>query len=47
MAVAPERTAGPELGLSEQEHEIELDRLPVEGEIPSWLTGSLVRVTPA
>jgi beta,beta-carotene 9',10'-dioxygenase len=31
----------------DRELELELGSVPVEGEIPSWLTGSLVRVTPA
>src|SRR5687767_8859546 len=42
--------AGPDaitLGTMAPEHELALDSLPVSGEIPPWLTGSLVRVTPA
>jgi beta,beta-carotene 9',10'-dioxygenase len=35
------------LGFSSLREEIELDRLEVEGELPGWLNGRLVRVTPA
>src|SRR5687768_12847809 len=35
------------LGTTPPEAEIQLQSLPVSGEIPPWLTGSLVRVTPA
>lgn len=34
-------------GLRTQAHEITLDRLPVQGTVPSWLTGSLLRNGPA
>jgi carotenoid cleavage dioxygenase-like enzyme len=37
----------PTLGFQSQEEEIAVDRLPVQGQVPAWLTGSLVRVTPA
>ncbi|MBN1530789.1 MAG: carotenoid oxygenase family protein [Thermoleophilaceae bacterium] len=37
----------PALGFQSQEEEIAVERLPVEGRVPAWLTGSLVRVTPA
>ena len=35
------------LGFPSQDEETAVDRLPVTGELPAWLTGSLVRVTPA
>ena len=35
------------LGFTSQDEETSVDRLPVSGELPAWLTGSLVRVTPA
>lgn len=35
------------LGFYPQEEEVEIDRLPVEGEIPRWLSGTLVRNGPA
>jgi beta,beta-carotene 9',10'-dioxygenase len=35
------------LGFEEPTEEIEVTDLPVEGELPGWLAGSLVRVTPA
>ena len=35
------------LGFTSQDEETSVDRLPVTGELPEWLTGSLVRVTPA
>src|SRR6187551_2955584 len=35
------------LGFEEPTEEIEVADLPVEGELPGWLAGSLVRVTPA
>jgi beta,beta-carotene 9',10'-dioxygenase len=35
------------LGTTPPEQELALGSLPVSGEIPQWLTGSLVRVTPA
>ena len=34
-------------GFATQLHETVLDRLPVQGRIPAWLTGNLVRNTPA
>jgi carotenoid cleavage dioxygenase-like enzyme len=40
-------TTDPTLGFQSQEEEIAVERLPVQGEVPAWLTGSLVRVTPA
>jgi beta,beta-carotene 9',10'-dioxygenase len=35
------------LGFTSLEEETAVDRLPVTGEVPVWLTGALVRVTPA
>ena len=35
------------LGFTSLEEETAVERLPVAGEVPEWLTGSLVRVTPA
>jgi beta,beta-carotene 9',10'-dioxygenase len=35
------------LGFTSQEEETAVDALPVTGELPAWLTGALVRVTPA
>ena len=35
------------LGFQSQEEETAVERLPIHGEVPAWLTGSLVRVTPA
>ncbi len=38
---------GPALGFSDQRSEIVVDALPIRGEIPAWLTGSLLRNGPA
>lgn len=38
---------GYQLGLATLDSEIEVESLPVEGEIPAWLTGTLLRVGPA
>ena len=35
------------LGFQSQEEETAVERLPVQGDVPAWLTGSLMRVTPA
>lgn len=35
------------LGFQSQENEINLDNLPVEGELPVWLSGSLIRTAPS
>jgi beta,beta-carotene 9',10'-dioxygenase len=35
------------LGFTSMEEETAVERLPVQGEVPAWLTGALVRVTPA
>lgn len=47
QASRPSPGAGPRLGFTDQRSEIEIDALPVRGEIPSWLTGSLLRNGPA
>ena len=41
------RTTDFSLGLTSQDEEVMVDRLPVSGTVPAWLTGALVRVTPA
>lgn len=38
---------GPGLGYTDQRSEITVDALPVRGEIPAWITGSLLRNGPA
>ena len=35
------------LGFTSQDQEVKVDSLPVSGDVPAWLTGALVRVTPA
>jgi beta,beta-carotene 9',10'-dioxygenase len=35
------------LGFTSQDEETRVDALPVSGELPAWLSGGLVRVTPA
>jgi beta,beta-carotene 9',10'-dioxygenase len=39
--------AGPRRGFDSLEDETHLDRLPVRGELPRWLQGSLIRTGPA
>jgi beta,beta-carotene 9',10'-dioxygenase len=46
MAVSAER-ATLSKGFESLEHETSLDRLPVAGQLPPWLTGSLIRTGPA
>jgi beta,beta-carotene 9',10'-dioxygenase len=41
------QTPKTELGFTSQEEETAVDSLPVTGALPGWLTGGLVRVTPA
>lgn len=36
-----------QLGFTDLEEEIMLDDLPVQGKIPEWLSGSLIRNGPA
>ena len=49
MATAMSQTAPTDqrLGFTSQEEETAVDSLPVSGQLPAWLTGALVRVTPA
>jgi beta,beta-carotene 9',10'-dioxygenase len=47
MATAISQTPTTDLGFTSQEEETAVDSLPVRGELPGWLTGGLVRVTPA
>ena len=49
MATALSQTQATDhrLGFQSLDEEVAVDRLPVTGELPSWLTGALVRVTPA
>src|SRR6266480_1678305 len=35
------------IGFENQEDELSVDRLPLRGRLPEWLSGTLVRVTPA
>ncbi len=46
-ATAAGGVPGPGLGFSSLEHEVRIDSVPVEGEIPAWLQGSLLRTGPA
>ncbi len=39
--------AGPELGFTSLEDEVRVDALPLRGELPSWLEGSLLRTGPS
>ena len=34
-------------GFADLDEEVSLDSVPVAGELPAWLSGSLIRVTPA
>jgi len=34
-------------GFETLDHEVSVDRLPVQGELPPWLSGSLIRTGPA
>jgi beta,beta-carotene 9',10'-dioxygenase len=47
MATAISQTPTTDLGFTSLEEETAVDALPVRGELPEWLTGGLVRVTPA
>jgi beta,beta-carotene 9',10'-dioxygenase len=49
MTTALSQTQGTDyrLGFQSLDEETAVDRLPVSGELPAWLTGALVRVTPA
>src|SRR5215208_4622021 len=50
-ASAPTAAAGERvhrgIGFESMEEELRVDRLPVSGDLPEWLDGTLVRVTPA
>jgi len=47
MTTTVARQPDTRLGFTSLEEETAVDRLPVTGEVPAWLTGALVRVTPA
>ena len=49
MATALSQTQSTDhrLGFKSLDEEVAVDRLPVSGALPAWLTGALVRVTPA
>src|SRR4051794_33832098 len=40
-------TTDQRLGFADQTEEVRVDALAVSGHVPSWLSGALVRVTPA
>jgi beta,beta-carotene 9',10'-dioxygenase len=46
-ALSQASTTDKRLGFTSLEEETAIDSLPVTGDVPAWLTGSLVRVTPA
>ena len=47
MNKGDERTGSYGLGFADLEEEVEVARLPVEGEIPGWLSGDVIRDGPA
>ncbi len=47
MSVATQSTTAWQLGLSTLEDEVTVDELPLSGELPAWLGGSLLRTGPA
>src|SRR3954447_11198042 len=47
VTAAPATAALPVKGLESLSDEVRVDSLPVTGELPAWLTGSLVRTGPA
>jgi carotenoid cleavage dioxygenase-like enzyme len=47
MATTAPRTTDEKLGYRSQESELDIEDLPVRGEVPAWLGGSLVRTGPA
>jgi carotenoid cleavage dioxygenase-like enzyme len=47
MQVTARRSEGHLLGYQALEEELQIDRLTVEGEVPAWLAGSLLRTGPA
>ena len=46
-APTAQASATPAKGFTDLEDEVSIDRLPVRGELPPWLTGSLLRTGPA
>src|SRR5947209_14734014 len=40
-------STSPRRGFDSLQAEVEVDRLPVQGTLPAWLTGSLIRTGPA
>jgi beta,beta-carotene 9',10'-dioxygenase len=46
-ALSQTQTTDYGLGFTSMEEETAVERLPVRGDVPTWLTGALVRVTPA
>jgi carotenoid cleavage dioxygenase-like enzyme len=46
-AISQTPTTDTQLGFTSMEEETAVDSLPVTGELPAWLGGALVRVTPA
>ena len=47
MQQEPTVTSPATAGFADLDEELALDSVPVRGQLPSWLSGSLVRVTPA
>jgi beta,beta-carotene 9',10'-dioxygenase len=47
IVAAGSPTTAHTLGFADQTEEVRVDALPVAGEVPAWLRGGLVRVTPA
>ena len=47
MATTAPSTSDQRLGYRSQETELDLEDLPVRGEVPTWLGGALVRTGPA
>jgi beta,beta-carotene 9',10'-dioxygenase len=47
MSTVARTAADHRLGFADQTQELRVDALPVSGEVPAWLRGALIRVTPA
>lgn len=47
MSTVSRTAADARLGFTDQLQELRVDALPVTGEVPAWLSGALIRVTPA
>jgi beta,beta-carotene 9',10'-dioxygenase len=47
MAIDTAPTTAPTLGFATLEREVTVDELPLSGELPAWLAGSLLRTGPA